>query len=99
MPETGFPRCPRIFQAHGVDVQCPRPQSPGGNRWCLECRAAYQREYQKNKFEIATRKAFALGVQRMRAACLDTFRHIGPDEMSGYTAYELVLKLDVPMDL
>lgn len=66
MPKAteSFEKCPRCQT---------RPATAGRNRWCNECNAEYQREYQAGREERAGSRGFTRGVEAMRQAVQQHF--------------------------
>ena len=60
------------------------------HRWCSECRAKYARDYRKIERERFQRRI----EEGFRGRVLEMFARIGDRTMSGYTAAELVRRLE-----
>ena len=56
---------------------CDRPAARGKDAWCLECRAAYQREYTETKLVQARGAGFGDGCEAMRESLVKTFDAMG----------------------
>ena len=84
-----FEKCPRCEA---------RPASPGGNHWCLECRAEYKRDYDKTKLMMARAKGFSEGAAAMKALLLDKLQAAHPNgRMLVYEVVEFVKVSGLPL--
>lgn len=68
----------------------------GAPKWCKQCRADYQRDYQGGKQERAIRQGFALGVQAMRQLLAKEFDAQGGGMFSGVESAELIQRAPGP---
>jgi len=86
--ETGFERCPKCNL---------RPQAPGGTvKWCLECRAEYQRNYQNGRTEMAKNKGFREGVKATKELLAREFEQFGGSQFSGDEIAALIRRAPGP---
>ena len=69
---------------------CDRPAARGKDAWCLECRAAYQREYTETKLVQARGAGFGDGCEAMREALMATFDAMGRAQISAGEAVGVV---------
>jgi hypothetical protein len=69
---------------------CDRPAARGKDAWCLECRAAYQREYTETKLVQARAAGFGDGCEAMREALVATFDAMGRAQISAGEAVGVV---------
>jgi len=73
--------------ARGTFERCPkcdiRPATIGRNRWCNECNAEYQRDYQNQRVTLAREKGYReglrVGAEEMRAGLLASMRDAHPN--------------------
>lgn len=71
--------------------RCADNQAVPGQKWCRNCRALYQRQY---RTDIKSR-SFRRGAETLRSALIAAFAGIGPAELNGYTAVEIVRNLEL----
>jgi hypothetical protein len=89
---------------HAKQVQsfekCPkceiRPSTPGRNRWCNECNAAYQREYQASREERMEGKGFAKGVDAMRREVSAHFEQFPFAKFAGHEIAKMIATIPAP---
>jgi threonine synthase len=67
-------------QAVEIETKCSKCGKPGevavSPRWCRDCRAKYQREYERTKKEMQETRGYAAGVSAMRAHLVKIFSEI-----------------------
>ncbi len=84
----------------GTFERCPkcklRPASPGGNHWCNECRAAYQREYRETELKMAKNKGFYEGVSATKELLAKEFERFGSGSFSGDEIAQLIRQAPGP---
>lgn len=86
-----------VIRAHDFCARCQvQPRRPGDS-YCLHCRAEYQREHRVTAASTSQTRNVKRGAELMRKAVLQAFQSVGPSEMNGRTASDIVrtLKLDV----
>jgi hypothetical protein len=59
------------------------PAGQGGNKWCNECRAQWQRDYQDTRITMANNKGFYEGVKAMRDLLAQEFERLGWGAFTG----------------
>lgn len=85
-PET-FEKCPRCKT---------RPATAGRNRWCSECNAEYQREYQAGREDRAEGRGFARGIESMRQAVQAHFEQFRFAHFAGLEISKMVGTIPAP---
>lgn len=58
-------------------ARCGNNPAAGKHQWCNQCKAAYQRDYQKTQMEMAEKRAFLRGVAAQRDLLIDQFQRRG----------------------
>lgn len=65
------------LDAMPTDAKCSKCEgnldTAGFPKWCRKCRAAYKREYEALKSDMAETRGFAAGVSAMRAYLAERF--------------------------
>lgn len=67
-------------------TKCGVEERKTGQRWCRKCFNAYEREHRKT----VDRRGFVRGFEALRRVLVAKFHNIGPGQMTGYTAEEIV---------
>ena len=68
----------------------------GYPKWCKECHARYQREYQLLRGERGEAKGFARGVEAMRQAASAHFGRFRNAHFSGYECAKILATMPAP---
>ena len=69
---------------------CHNPTGIPGQRLCATCKAAYMRRWRKTTQTLRDAKISRRALEALKASLVQTFERLGPSEMTGYTAAEII---------